>query len=216
MGKHILQLNFPDCPIEGIFLIDDVSIYDPTMLTTTSIGGTVAPPSPTSPSAYPTGAISPCNQVTVPCGNLQITPPGYTVPSSLSVTNPNFRLILNACTLGMLPPASCSGSCPDIPDGLWNIRYSVSPNDKVYIEYKILRIVEAWNRYISLLCDVGLTPCLPDSELQYQLQSLDTIRNYLLSAKSTVESKHQFEEGLQQYEFAVELMDKITFNRPNC
>ena len=191
MGKHILQLNFPDCPNQGVFLIDDISIYDG--VSPTGIGSTTGLP--------------------IACGNLQITPPGYTVPSQLTV-NPQFRLVLNACTLGMMPPQSCSGCCPDLPDGLWNIRYSVAPNDKVYVEYKILRIVEAWKRYMELLCRVGLTPCLPDNEVQQELMSLDIIRNYLLSAKGTVENKHQFADGMNQYNFAVELMDKMSYNRP--
>lgn len=189
MGKHLLQLNFPDCPVEGVFLIDDISIYD------SSTNGTNLP---------------------IECGNLQITPPGYNVPLSLEVKHGS-DLVLNACAMGILNSSSCTNSCPALPDGLWNIRYSVAPNNLVYVEYKILRIVQAINRYHDLLCRVGLTPCLPDIEIRQELNSLNIIHNYLLSSKMTVENKHQFSDGVNQYNFAIELMDKITYNRPkNC
>jgi hypothetical protein len=194
MSKHILQLNFPDSPNEGVFLIDDISIYD----------GLAAGISGTTATGLP-----------VACANLQITPPGFTTPTLLSVI-PQSHLVLNACTLGFLPPSGCGNGCPAIDDGMYNVRYSVAPNDKVFVEYKILRTVRAMNRYYGLLCRVGLTPCLPDGDVQAQLRDLDIIRNYLLSAKLTVENIHQYAEGMNQYKFAVELMDKMSFEPKRC
>lgn len=186
MGKNTLQLNFPDCTVEGVFLIDDISIYD------------------TSSTSLP-----------LTCGNLQVTAPGFTTPTSMLVT-PGFHLVLNACTLGIIAASGCASTCPAIDDGMYNIRYSVAPNDQVFVEYKILRIVKAMNRYHRMLCRVGLTPCLPDQDVQNELRDLDTIRNYLLSAKLTVENEHQFEDGMNQYGFAVGLMDKMSYRRKTC
>lgn len=186
MSKNILQLSFPDCTNEGVFLIDDISIYNP-----------VTAPLSTS------------------CANLQITSPGFSTPTSLSVV-PGNRLVLNACTLGIIAPTGCANSCPDLPEGMYNIRYSIAPNDQVYVEYKILRIVRALNRRNRILCKVGLTPCLPDADLQSELRDLDTILDYLVSAKMTVENEHQFADGMAQYHFAVDLMDKMSYRRKNC
>lgn len=194
MGKNILQLHFPDCTNEGVFLIDDISIYD----------GLAAGISGSTSAGLPAS-----------CANLQITPPGANTPTSLSVI-PGSRLILNACSLGLLPTTACSNNCPDLPDGMYNIRYSVAPNNLVYVEYKILRIVRAVNRRYKMLCKIGLTPCLPDADVQAELRDLDTILNYLMSAKLTVENEHQYADGINQYKFAVELMDKMSYRPRNC
>jgi len=206
MGKHILQLNFPDTTNEGVFLIDDISIYDPTLLSTTSS------------SASSTGSLSPhpCSGVMVPCGNLQVTPPGFYSPTSLSVQYGNFRLVLNACTLGILGTTGCTDGCPALPDGMYDIRYSVAPNDQVFVEYKILRITQALNRYYNLLCRINLTPCLPSQDTDYQIRSLETIYTYLIAAKTTVENEHQFTDGMNLYRFAVGLMDKMSFEPNRC
>src|SRR5690349_6932993 len=71
----------------------------------------------------------------VACPNLQITPAGYTVPASIEPTTAGFRLVLNACTIGIVNSTQCGQSLPELPDGIWRIRYSVSPNDKVFVEY---------------------------------------------------------------------------------
>ena len=201
MGKHILSLNFPDTTNEGVFLIDDTSVYDPVVLNTSTL-------------SKPT--VMPCSGVALPCANLQITPPGCYTPTSLALEYGNFRLVLNACTLGILSSTSCADSCPALPDGMYNIRYSISPNDKVFVEYKILRITQALNRYYNLLCRVGLTPCLPSQDTNYQIRSLETIYTYLIAAKTTVENEHQFSDGMNLYRFAVALMDKMSFEPNRC
>ncbi len=194
MGKHILKLSFPDCTDESVFLIDDISQYD----------GLAAGISGSTSTGLP-----------VVCANLQITPPGFFHPTSLSVV-PQSRMILNACQLGIAASTQCVSNCPNMDDGLYNVRYSVSPNDQVYVEYKVMRIVSATNRYYGLLCRVGLTPCLPDADVQEQLRNLDIIWNYLLAAKLAVEMKHQFADGISLYRFAVGLMDKMTNEPTRC
>lgn len=149
------------------------------------------------------------------CGNLQITPPGFTTATTIDVT-PGFRLVLNACMLGFLPANDCTECAPGLPDGLYNIRYSVAPNDKVFVEYKIFRTVEATNKYKSLLGNIGLSPCLPDKEMQYQLQQLDLIRNYLECAKVTVEDIHQFTDGMNLYRYALDCIEKMQRQPNRC
>ena len=210
MGKNILQLNFPDCTNEGVFLIDDISFYDPNL---SGAGSTSA--SATSTTAN-ISSRSPCDQLSLSCANLQITPPGFTTPTLLGLSYSGFRLVLNACLLGICVPSACASNCPSLPDGLYNVRYSIAPNDQVYVEYKILRIVEAYNRYINMVCKIGLTPCLPDADVQSQLRDLDTIRNYLISAKATAENLHQFTDAIEQYRFAVDLMDKMSYEPTRC
>lgn len=183
MNRHILALEVPYTTNEGIFRLDDVSVY----------------------------ADMPVN-----CPNVQILPPGYKVPASIDPLQSGFRLILNSCTLGISPIGDCSQMLPNIPDGLYHIRYSVSPNDRVYVEYDHLRTVKALNRYYELLCSINLQCCLPGKETEETLRELDIIYNYILGAKVTVENCHRQEDGINLLRYANVLMDKMTAKRPWC
>ena len=157
------------------------------------------------------------NILPVTCPNLQIMTPGFVTPASIDPLTKGFRLIFNSCTLGVSTTGSCSKSLPCLQDGIYNIRYSVSPNDKVYVEYLMLRNVKAMNRYYTMLCQLDLKCCLPDKETQYMLQQLDIIRNYIVSAKVTVEScAHDPEAGINLLRYANALMDKMSRRKPFC
>jgi len=69
----------------------------------------------------------------IDCEELLVTLPGYTVPVLVKVTN-GFDMCLTACTLGQ-QKLNCGKSQDKIPDGIYIIRYSVSPNSKVFVEY---------------------------------------------------------------------------------
>jgi hypothetical protein len=154
--------------------------------------------------------------IPVSCPNLQILPPGYSVPASIDPLNSGFRLIMNSCTLGITVGSSCAASLPILPDGIWNIRYSVSPNDQVFVVYDYMRTVKAMNRYYNMLCNVRLKCCLPDQETIYLLQELDIIRNYILSAKMTCEIQHIQDDAINQLRYANLLMDKLSTRKPFC
>ena len=91
----------------------------------------------------------------VSCPELSITAPGFTSPKIIETTvikndAGNWegfgRLNLNACALG-LQTTSCSSSRSSINDGIYIIKYSVSPNDKAYVEYNHLRTTEILSTY---------------------------------------------------------------------
>lgn len=184
MAKHILSVEVLETCNEGIFRIDDTSIYDPSLPVT--------------------------------CPNLQILPPGWKTPTSIDPLAGGFRLILNACTIGITTAGNCSQSLPCLPDGIYHIRYSVSPNDQVYVEYDYLRTTKALNRYYALLCAVNLKCCLPDKETQYILSQLDIIYNFIVSAKVTVENCHVNDDGINMLRYANMLMDKMSTKKPFC
>ena len=137
------------------------------------------------------------SSIPVTCMTLQITPPGYATPTVITPATQHFELVLNACTLGIAPAGNLNTVCPVIPDGIYSLYYSVSPNDQVYVGYQYLRIVSATNRLNLLLCDLGLPCCLPDQELQYEMNNINTIRNYLTSAQVNVNN-----QGNYHFDFA--------------
>lgn len=151
----------------------------------------------------------------ISCPQLQVLAPGYTYPSAIPVSA-RFDLAFNACSLGMLTSGSCVDSCPILPDGIYWLRYSVSPADQVYVEYNYLRTVQAMNRLNQIGCKIADTPCLPGTEQEYDIQQVSLIREYLISAKTLVENQNRPEDGINIYRFAITCMDKLSSKRPYC
>ena len=64
-----------------------------------------------------------------------------------------------------LQTTSCSSTRSSINDGIYIIKYSVSPNDKVYVEYNHLRVTEILTTYYKKLCELDVQPCQPSSQV---------------------------------------------------
>lgn len=150
------------------------------------------------------------------CPRLLITLPGFNVPVSFTDADisPGFMLNLTACDLE-LQTAGCGTSYDDLPDGIYIIKYSVSPNDLVYVEYNHLRITQALWMIQCILCYLDLGACDPPVEIKEKLNQLSLIRRYLDAAKAYVEFCHQPEKGMQLYRYAVKLLNKLACNT-NC
>lgn len=151
----------------------------------------------------------------IDCPTLQIQYPGASQPVLIDVT-PGFKAVLNACSLGMLPSGECSDNCPCIPDGIYDIRYSVSPHDKVFVEYAHLRVTRSLNSWNEVLCSLELQCCTPDADLQYMLNELYLIRMYIYSAVGSVENCHEQQQGINLLRFANSLIAKLSKGKPKC
>jgi hypothetical protein len=64
-------------------------------------------------------------------------------------------MCLTACTLA-LQKIDCGTKQQEIPDGIYIIRYSVSPNLKVYVEYNHLRVTRLMTNYYKVLCELNV------------------------------------------------------------
>jgi hypothetical protein len=84
-------------------------------------------------------------ELAVACPTLQVLVPGFTDPVSVTMVQGGETLI-TACTLG-IQTTNCDTTLTSLPDGIYVIRYSVAPNDKVFVEYNYLRITAAVNKY---------------------------------------------------------------------
>jgi hypothetical protein len=129
----------------------------------------------------------------VDCGLLQITSPGFSQPVNIDVQS-GFNLILNACTLG-IQTSGCENS-QVLPDGIYIIRFSVSPNSSVYVEYNHLRITQTNNLYYKELCKLEMSACEPDADVKEQLKELSLIKNFIDGAKAKVEYCHDLQAGM--------------------
>lgn len=146
----------------------------------------------------------------VECATIQITSPGFNVPKNINVL-PGFNLGLNACTLG-ITGGDCS-DLPKLPDGLYVIRYSVSPNDKVWVEYNYLRVTEILNHYNAFLCKLDLAPCEPTDELKRLAAEANYIKMLIEAAKAKVEYCMDAREGLELLKYAAKKLKALECNK---
>jgi hypothetical protein len=146
--------------------------------------------------------------IPVVCETLAITVPGFTYSNEISVSA-GFLENITACDLG-LQTADCGTSYIDIPDGIYIIKYSVSPNDQVYVEYNHLRMSKALGLYNKILCQVDVNACDPPFIIKEKLETLRMIFMYLQAAKSKVETCHEPQKGMSLYNYAMKLLKKMS------
>jgi len=128
----------------------------------------------------------------IECTQLDILPPGFSEAVSIDVT-----------------PSLCGTTFNTLPDGVYVIKYSVAPNEYVYVEYNHLRITNALIKYNELLCELDVAACNPLQEVQDKLQELRLIRMLLDAAKAKVEFCHNPSAGMDLYEYAKKRLDKM-------
>jgi hypothetical protein len=147
------------------------------------------------------------------CPWLQITLPGFNQPVNFDDTqiSPGFMLNLTACDLG-LQTLGCGTTYNDLMDGIYIIKYSVSPNDLVYVEYNHLRITNALYMIQCILCYLDISTCDPPEAIKDKMEELSIIREYLYAAKAKVEFCHEPSKGMDLYRYAVKLLNKAACN----
>lgn len=148
----------------------------------------------------------------ITCGLLQITVPGFNTPKNIDVL-PNFNLILSACSLG-LQTQNCGDVSNELPDGIYFIKYSVSPNDKVFVEYSHLRVTQFINAYNQKLADLEMAGCDPTADIKIKLNELRLIKSFIDAAKVKVEYSHEYEDGMELLRYAQKRLSKL--NCSNC
>jgi hypothetical protein len=188
MANHVLSLEVPFVMNSCILKIFDTSVY----------------------------AINPL--LPISCPTLNITVPGFNYSNQIEGTvMDNFvnngHITITACDL-QLQTTNCGTQYVDLPDGVYVIKYSVSPNDQVYVEYNHMRVTQALNKYYKILCDVDANACDPPAKIQKILEELRFIKMYLDAAKSKVEFCHEPQKGMSLYNYALKLLNKMSCT--NC
>lgn len=152
------------------------------------------------------------HKIKVECPILEITPPGYSSAVSFNVVQ-GFSTVLNSSNLNISKVKAYSKLQP-LPDGVYKIKYSIKPNESLWIEYNYLRINKFVKDYNTELCALKLQACEPDNEVKLQLKKLREIDTYIKAAKIEVEDCGNIIRGLELYEYATKLLNK--FQSSNC
>jgi hypothetical protein len=123
--------------------------------------------------------------IEVKCPILEITLPGfnYAVQFGEDKIQPGFIENLTACDLEVQTDG-CGTQFNNLPDGIYIIKYSV-------------------------LCELDLGACEPNTEQTKKLNELRKIRMYLEAAKAKVEVCHEPLKGTELFKYAVKLLDKF-------
>lgn len=145
----------------------------------------------------------------VECARLSILVPGFTCAIGLEAEYGFCNWNITACDLE-IQSLGCGTKFEDLPDGIYAIKYSVAPNDYVYVEYNHLRITKALNQYNKVLCSLEAGACEPSSDLKKKFDRLRLIYSMLMAAKAKVEYCHDAKQGLDLYEYAVKQLNKIS------
>ncbi len=120
----------------------------------------------------------------------------------------NFTYIINSNTIG-LTDVNRTDALAELPDGLWTIRYSICPNDELFVEYTFLRNVKQLIRFHNLYCQIEIEKC----QRKHYLEDLETIRgikDIIDAAQYMADDCGKYEKALELYDYADSLLDEFT------
>src|SRR5688572_8172160 len=143
--------------------------------------------------------------ITIETPTIEILPPGYTIAAS-----PFFMVgalnVYNSNGVG-ITKASCEEELVDLPDGLWKIKYSICPNDKLFIEKFFLKTDKIQCRYTQALLSLDLN--LPsDSDVEKQKRKkLAEIEFYITGAIAAANNQDA-KKASDLYKKADKLLDQ--------
>jgi len=149
------------------------------------------------------------DMLTLTCPILKIAVPGFNTSVIIPNVSPEFdNLLITACDLG-LQNSQCGTDYAQIPDGIYIINWSVSPNEIVYVEYNHMRITQALIKIRNAYCNLDLGVCDPPVDVKLKLENLRLIQSMLQASKSFVEYCHNPNKGMQLYAYAIKLLNKF-------
>lgn len=142
----------------------------------------------------------------VECTRLDITLPGFYQPIYLENLLPGFIENITMITLGY--QEANAEYLNSFPDGIYTIRYSVSPNDKVFVIKCHLRTTCITNEYYRELCKLQLAECEPTSEIQQKLKDLRYIKMLIDAAKAKAEYCKSTNQAIDMLGYAQRMLSK--------
>lgn len=151
----------------------------------------------------------------VTCPRLEIQVPGFTQAVEIPNPQPGFMYNLTACDL-KIQTTQCGTQFFDLPDGIYVLKYSVSPNEFVSVEYNHLRITKALNIIQAIYCDLDVSACVPDDKTAAKLRELLLLQAQLEAAKAKVEYCRQPKAGMEIYTYTLRLLDKLRCCTTSC
>lgn len=146
-------------------------------------------------------------QILVSNGVLEVTPPGFSCPVDFSVTK-DFSITLNSSTL-LIAPAITQADLIDLPDGVYYYKYSIQPNDQLFVEYSSLRNCQLLKKYNYEVCELfSQREKITRKEFEYRRRKLVWIKELIDASKMKVDDFGEQQAGIEMYNEAERQLDK--------
>jgi hypothetical protein len=120
----------------------------------------------------------------------------------------NFSYIINSNTIG-LTNVTNSDALSDLPDGIWTIKYSICPNDELYVEYTFLRNIKQLIKYYNLFCKIEIDKCNKKQYLE-DLKKIREIKDLIDAAQYLADDCGKYEKSIELYNEAEEMLNEFT------
>lgn len=184
---HTLNLQITDAADCSIIIVRDASVWDPNLVVQNAI---VEVQPPLSTCFYPFSVTNSCSGV------------------------PGFGITLSCGQLGLCCE-DCPPSASTLPDGNYNIRFSVDPNLATMVEFNYFRVCDLMNRYISAICDTrGQKNDLRPDQYNRRLTELRGIKELIEGAKWSAEECTDVHQALEMYNEAITQLQH--YNHRSC
>jgi hypothetical protein len=142
---------------------------------------------------------------------IEIIPPGYQVAAS-----PFFQIkalnVYNSNGLG-ITRASCEEELVPLPDGIWKFKYSICPNDKLFIERFFLKTDHIWCRFTQAFLTLDLHNANSNKDVSRKKQ-LDEIEFYINGAIAA-SNNQDVKDAIDLYNKAEKQLNRF-FSDCNC
>lgn len=147
------------------------------------------------------------DNLTVTCARLEISIPGFKYTRLIEPAQ-NFNLAINAIDLELVDEGV--EFLPPLPDGIYHIVYSISPNNEVYIEFDHLRSTMFERRLMIERCRLNLDDGGASEDIVEKLKIINEIENYLKAAIASVTVCEDSEKGLALFIYANQLLTRYS------
>lgn len=139
------------------------------------------------------------SKLPITCGTLEIKPPGNCSSVYFKML-PSFSKVFNASNLQIQLATKYENLLP-LSDGIYYIKYSINPSDKLYVEYYFLHNCNQYKKYIdqaTLLYEAKLE--LSKKDYNLKLKELQEIKDMIDTSKYLVEFCDKAESGKEMYD----------------
>lgn len=150
--------------------------------------------------------------ITIEEPTIEIIPPGYSYSASPFFMTKALN-IYNSNGLG-ITKATCEDELIDLPDGLWKIKYSICPNDKLFIEKVFLRVDKILCRYTQAFLNLDLSD-LGDERQWRMKKNLEEIEIYITGAVAASNNK-DYKLASDSYKKANTLLNRLSTGDCGC
>lgn len=154
-------------------------------------------------SKFPTGFI-------VVSPTIEITPPSF--PATLHTHSVGNIAVFNTNTLNITCVENYS-LLPELPDGLWNVKITVSPAYKYFVEKSFFRVDALMHKWQKALLSTDIKECDQSTKRQDKLM-LDDIYNFMQGAIAA-SNECDYHRAVQLYDLAKSLLEDFN-NKKQC